>query len=516
MLSSVKSFIHPSLSLTLFSFLLSSTGVGKQPISKALPNVDFEGACTWHIMALDFPKNLKHLPGYAECKKFVYDHLVHNTVCKDEWERYLAEACRKWPGSADYLQTLAKNRDRWGSAWRLEHFTLGMEASSMVEGSFSSFHRALGESPRSFAGVVQQHVRKDEEKLHQERMDLINAKVRRHDKSIRSSRTDAVNQCAELFADQVAEKLADTNVDAQDYTFSEITPLTDDMIARGASKAYSVCRRIPKNPSKPAPPRTVLEINGVLRCSCKEDFNSGEPDRHVQCVLGGAFKEDQFHDHWRLVDSIEIDDSVPCITDQPLDDNEDSLLASFDHNDMADGEANNDGVGEFVREYAGVAVASTADNSTTVVNPTAGSISTMASINGGARQHKKKKRKKKKMLSTDMYNDVIKKATTVAGIVSRSEPLYQKLITVLDYVVTNIQNDSGEELKAATASYLGFSVDPQSIEPSTRKRVQGSMSTKRKRSGVETHAFNSTRPVRPGNTCDLCKQLGHHKGNCPM
>ena len=81
---------------------------------------------------------------------------------------HLRTACGKWPDAAEYLETLATTKHRWGAPWRLEHFTLGMKASSVVEGSFSAFHRALDSTPRSYVGVIQAHVRKDKDKTDQE------------------------------------------------------------------------------------------------------------------------------------------------------------------------------------------------------------------------------------------------------------------------------------------------------------------------------------------------------------
>jgi hypothetical protein len=74
------------------------------------------------------------------------------------------EACRLWPAAATYLQELAREKTRWGAPWRLEHFTIGYEASLPVEGSFSAFQRALGDESKSFTGVVQPHVQKDLDK----------------------------------------------------------------------------------------------------------------------------------------------------------------------------------------------------------------------------------------------------------------------------------------------------------------------------------------------------------------
>ena len=125
-------------------------GVREKPVRRALPNVKFFGACTWHIMTIDFPKNLGHIPSYEEVKSYVYDNLVRNTTSEAEWEMHLQHACRTWPRAAQYLQELAREKKRWGAPWRLEHFTGGHEASSPVEGSFSALQRAIGDSPKSF------------------------------------------------------------------------------------------------------------------------------------------------------------------------------------------------------------------------------------------------------------------------------------------------------------------------------------------------------------------------------
>jgi hypothetical protein len=121
-------------------------------------------------MTIDFPKNVGHIADYESCKNFVYKKLVRNTVDKAEWENYLLDACQLWPTAASYLHKLARDKTRWGSPWRYEHFTAGYESSSPVEGSFSSFQRYVGDDPLSFVGVVQRSCRKDREKLQEERV----------------------------------------------------------------------------------------------------------------------------------------------------------------------------------------------------------------------------------------------------------------------------------------------------------------------------------------------------------
>ena len=82
---------------------MSDLGIGITPIQDDLPNVHHFGAYTWHIMAIDFPKNIKHILGYKGCKKHVYDKFVRNTVSKHEWDQHLQHVCNKWPTAATYL-----------------------------------------------------------------------------------------------------------------------------------------------------------------------------------------------------------------------------------------------------------------------------------------------------------------------------------------------------------------------------------------------------------------------------
>jgi hypothetical protein len=42
----------------------------------SLPNVKYFGACTWHIMTIDFPKNVSHVADYENLKEFVYGKLM--------------------------------------------------------------------------------------------------------------------------------------------------------------------------------------------------------------------------------------------------------------------------------------------------------------------------------------------------------------------------------------------------------------------------------------------------------
>ena len=124
---------------SIISTYFNHSGVTMVPVKSYFLNVEYFGAYTWHIMTIDFPKNVGHVHDYENLKEFVYNSLARTTTYTEHWESLLLEACRLWPTAATYLQTLARDKTRWGSSWRLRHFTAGYEASSAVEGSFSAF-----------------------------------------------------------------------------------------------------------------------------------------------------------------------------------------------------------------------------------------------------------------------------------------------------------------------------------------------------------------------------------------
>ena len=113
---------------------MSDLGLVISVIDSVFPNVNLRAACTWHIMVTDFPKNLKHIYDYDTCKKYVDSKLVHNNFCKEQWNQDLSHACRKWPTASKHLQDMAAYKQRWGTPWRLERYTHGVKASSIVEG----------------------------------------------------------------------------------------------------------------------------------------------------------------------------------------------------------------------------------------------------------------------------------------------------------------------------------------------------------------------------------------------
>jgi len=102
--------------------------------------------------------------------------------------------------------------------------------------------------------------------------------------------------------------------------------------------------------------------------------------------------------------------------------------------------------------------------------------------------------KKKKLDSTQKYRALLQESQHLANLVSQeNEDMYNKTMTLLRYIRTNIQNMNGEELTMATADYLG--VKRSATEISTefgdrilapiQKRAAGTISIKRKKNCVE-------------------------------
>lgn len=463
-------------------------------------------------MALDFPRNLKHIVGYEECKNFVYKHLVKNTTCKITWDEHLREACRKWPSAAEYLQSLSRSKERWGAPWRMECFTLGMEASSAVEGSFSGFQRYVGE-PQSFVGVVQQHIQKDNDKISEERRSRVKAEVSRHDDQLISQRTKSANECATVCSNKVVEQFIVTNLQAQEYEFHENENLKDEQLLRGVEKAYTLyLKGIDKMMQ---PERIVEKIAGIYHCKwCMQDLNGGVPCKHIQRVCDFDFIPEQFHDHWKLentdvtwlpaVDHTQHENESLPDTASPAAAPEDFFSAvdsEVDHtkqegevmvgNDGSTAQAGGDGIGEFVRDYA---------RKPLQIEP------------------KRFSGLKRKRSSQQRHNDLLDKGKIIAANGSADEDTYHKLMAVLGYIQANLQNKGAEEMKEAVASYLDLSTslsgdaDILDIEQSTKKRGVGGSCTNRKKSAVESQVSKQ----KGKRKCGLCHQLGHTKANCGL
>ena len=79
-----------------------------------------------------------------------------------------------------------------------------------------------------------------------------------------------------------------------------MTYLGEDKLHDGVVNPWDVHRCSCINTNNTPPLRILVEKDGVLYCSCKKDVNRGRPDKHIQCVLGGAFSEKQFHPHCKI------------------------------------------------------------------------------------------------------------------------------------------------------------------------------------------------------------------------
>ena len=76
--------------------------------------------------------------------------------------------------------------------------------------------------------------------------------------------------------------------------------------------------------------RFVEDIGGNLFCSCHVDVNFGEPCRHIQCVLGGCFKKQQFNDHWLRATDVDVCDCFCVDSISPASSNVDVLMTVDD------------------------------------------------------------------------------------------------------------------------------------------------------------------------------------------
>ena len=119
-------------------------------MKSVLSNCKYIGACAWHIVAIDLTNALKNIHDYQACKKFFVDKLVNSKTCQNKWEEHFRVACQTWPAASEYLNELYGVKQRWGSAWRMDHFTQGKQASSAVEGSFHGFKDFIGGEPKIY------------------------------------------------------------------------------------------------------------------------------------------------------------------------------------------------------------------------------------------------------------------------------------------------------------------------------------------------------------------------------
>ena len=234
------------------------------------------------------------------------------------------------------------------------------------------------------------------------------------------------------------------------------------------------------------------------------DVNLGKPCRHIQCVLGGCFKKQQFNDHWLRATDVDMCDRF-CVDISPASSRENiDVLMTVDDSLQT--------IGEIFGEKDIPHVTQLTQDCNTLGEDEGNPDDIIQATSTSMHSHHKKKSKKLPS-STDKYNNIRAEGEHLANIASSdSHEQYNKLLTLLRYVRANLQNKSGEELKAAAASYLNISnLDPDSeIFPSSRMRTEGRMSTKRKKSSVESATIGAVKK------CGFCKSIGHNKQSCPI
>ena len=287
---------------------------------------------------------------------------------------------------------------------------------------------------------------------------------------MRADRTDAANDCAQVFSHIITDRFSETNLDAQNYANERIEFCTEEQLSRNVASSWTVYRRsIGKDKS-----RIVEEIDGKLCCSCHKDINSGEPCRHIQCVLCGSFRRQQFNDHWLRATDVEVCSRV--ITTNP------TINPLIDTNDDKDDEEEashlHDGVGIFVQDFA---VITQLSQDTNIDNKEMGSSD--SDLPGSdlplhSMYAQTKMKKKKKPSSTEKYNSIRAEGELLANIASAdSLEQFNKLLTLLllRYVRANLQNKSGKELKEAASTYLDITEFDQNIDilPSSGMRTEG-------------------------------------------
>ena len=302
----------------------------------------------------------------------------------------------------------------------MEHFTHRMKASSVVEESFSAFQRGLGSIPRSFVGVIQANVKKDRNKTIEEKTRIVNADIHLCDPDVAAQRNDGANACAKVMSSHVTDQFEEINRDAQDYTFTQILPITPSMSARGVTRAWSVSRR--ENPSAKGA-RIVEEINGTLRCICLEDINRGMPCRHIQSITGGAFTDAQFLCHHHRIKEANICPVAPRLEEcefggdgsgfELLGDDSDSASASAE---VAEGTVDAGQVDPFT-DHQGVFVQDWAQQ--TGIPPSTFDNLTSCPTASKAPNPPRAKTKSKPMTSNKMHNNLLDEGKAIAALASQ-------------------------------------------------------------------------------------------------
>ena len=120
--------------------------------------------------------------------------------------------------------------------------------------------------------------------------------------------------------------------------------------------------------------------------------------------------------------------------------------------------------------------------------------------------------RKKKLTSTQMYNNITSKAQLIADVDSSDgHQSYNKVMCLLIFLRSNLQNHTEAQIQSAATLYLGIGeiTDMDDIEPSSKRRTQGSVSNQHKKISIEVHNFAKEK------TCGFCFKKGQNKQTCP-
>jgi hypothetical protein len=135
----------------------------------------------------------------------------------------------------------------------MENLTLGYQASSPAESSCSAFKRSVGDQPKSFVGVVQTHMKKDQDKMKEERKAVAYRKVEMHNSSVNANYSDAANQCRQIYSYKISEMFHQNNLQSLDYV---ATPV------EGFDSRFEVTRRIGQNKSAQIVDKVDIKYRG--------------------------------------------------------------------------------------------------------------------------------------------------------------------------------------------------------------------------------------------------------------
>ena len=142
-----------------------------------------------------------------------------------------------------------------------------MKASSILEGSFYAFERALHGFPRTYVGVVQCHMIKYGMKTCEEKQAAIRDKMIAFDEEISSSRTHAERECAKIFSHAVTDEFKSNNARGQDC-ISMHNVVDEEQSSRGVSDSRTIHLRSTLNYPDLPKPRILECIDGIWYCSC--------------------------------------------------------------------------------------------------------------------------------------------------------------------------------------------------------------------------------------------------------